>query len=399
MRLTPMGRLAVLLVALGTAVGGWRIWQQQAGTGGGGGKSTGGSWKLPRLPFVGGNGGDGGGNGDILLITSATKKGWLMDEIEKFNKSNGDGYRVTTKFIETREAMHAILDGKQRPVLWSPSSSIWANRLAQVWMARNGSTLISVEDPWSYHVFMRSPMLFLTTRAKVNFLRPILGGPACWQQVRDLSMGRRRVPWGTFKFSVADPINANSGMLTLGMILLDYSRRMGQMGAMERVAGSSGFGGHLKELGHSLIYDTPAAKGSSTLLQAFLEDTEHYDFITTYESSALDAVAQHPNLAVIYPDPTVVSEHTVCRLSSGWVSPQQAAGAKAFMQFLGSKASLEDGVQSNLRPLQSGVAIPPAIAANAAHGFQQSFDAAELPPYAALNGAAVQWRNNIVRRP
>jgi Ca-activated chloride channel family protein len=400
MRLTGLGKFIILILAIGVAVGGWRLWQ---GQGGKGGTKPGGGFALPRIS-VPGNGGSnsntaGGSPDDILLVTSASKKGWLQDQIERFNSTNTGKYRITTKFMETREAMHAVLEGSVKPTLWSPSSTIWTARLAQAWREKNGSPLLDLNDSGAYRVFFRTPLVFLTTREKAKFLRPVLGGSRPWETLRLLSLRQRKVPWGQIHFSHADPLNANSGMMTLGLIVADYSQLTGQEPA--DVVASTRFRTYMRELEHSLVYDLPAQGGSSALVKAFLQDPTRYDFITAYENAALDAIPRHPNLAVIYPNPTAVSEHVVALFNGEWVSQEQSEGARAFIRFLGSEESLRSGLKYNFRPAQAGdgTSLASTLARYRTQGFQQSFSAVELPPYEVLNNAAFQWRIHVAKKP
>lgn len=380
MRLKPAGKLIILIFVLGIAIGGYRLWRgPSAGPG-----------------FFGGS-----GVVEIPLLTTATKADWLSDEINAFNKAHGDKWKLTISTIESREAMHAILDGKTKPVLWSPSSPIWIARLAEVWSQQHHQTIVDMADPASFKVFLRSPIVFLTTRDKATFFKRALGGSKSWAAVRELSLGRRRTPWGAFRFSHADPLNANSGMLTLGMILTEYGQQAGQSGSLENVANSSGFIQYLQELERKLVYDAPAEQGSSPLTNAFAENPSSRDFITTYESSAMSAADTHADLAVVYPNPTAVSEQSVGVLSADWVTPPQREGAQAFMAYLGSPEALADGIKFHFRPAQSSgsLSLVSDLNRRSQQGFQETFSAIELPSYDALNAAAYQWRLHIAHKP
>lgn len=399
MRLTPMGKIALLILAIGMALGGWRWSQQQAGVGGGKG-----GFKFPGSGLLHGSSGGANGGGstaDIQLISSATKKGWLLDEISKFNAAHEGQWRITFKPVETREAMHGILEGKEHPVLWSPSSVVWANRLAEAGTSQHHEAILDTGDTSNYRAILRTPIVFLTTRAKAPFLRPLLGGPQAWTNLRELSLQRRRPPWGNFKFAHADPLNANSGMLTLGLILTDYGQRSGQLGLLNQVSNSGPFLTYMQELEKRMIYDAPVEQGSSALTTAFAQDIARYDFITTYESSALEVAAANPELTVIYPNPTVVSENAVGVLNAAWVSASQREGAQAFLNFLTSQEAVRDGLQYHFRPAQSGGALSlnAELSRYAGQGFQQSYAAIELPSYEALNTAIYKWRIYVAKKP
>lgn len=400
MKLTGLGKALILIIVAGIAIGGWRAWNSRTGSG------TGSALKLPKLPGLG----DGShtttagndepvGDSEVLLVTSASKKGWLIDEIDKFNAQN-NGTRIKTKFLETREAMHAILEGKVQPALWCPSSVIWTGRLEEAWREKQSNAILTTSDPSMYRVVFRTPLVFLTTKQKAAFLRPLLRSPRCWDHIAELGSGQRKTPWGRFKWSHADPLNANSGIMTLGLILADYADQTGQSGDLEELANGSSFRARMLSVESGLVYDLPAQGGSSALTKAFVKDTSRYDAITAYENSALEAAVQNPNLAVIYPNPTAISENVVALTDSGWLSDKQREGAKAFIKFLSSEQSLRDGLSYYLRPAQGSgnLSLASQLSAHKSQGFQQSFSLVELPPYTALNSAAFSWRVHKARK-
>ena len=158
-------------------------------------------------------------NGDIIVSTTKTQQQWIQAEIEKFN-SQSQGGKVSLQLVESRDALHGILDGKMQPVLWSPSSPVWVYQLTNVWPAAHGGAQITdVNNSQSYRTLFKSPLVFLTTKEKAGYLRPLLSGPAPWEAVRQLSLGQRKAPWGQFRFAYADPLNASSGLLTMSLIV------------------------------------------------------------------------------------------------------------------------------------------------------------------------------------
>lgn len=393
MKLTGIGKLVVFILAIGIAAGGWRWWQQQQGLGNktGPGKTTPGTKPTTNVPIT-------VADNEILFVITPAKKGWVTDQIKAFNEKSAGKYKVITEPQPSREGMHAILNGKIKPVLWSPGSPMWPQRLSEVWKARTASTLVDMNDPNGHRAFLRSPLVFMTTKEKARFLRPLLGSTQSWQMIRELSLGKRRVPWGRFHFSHADPLTSSSGTMTLGLILADYGQRTGQSGSLDRVATDKKFWKYLTELEKGLVYDDAAEKGTTALTKAFVADPSRYDFITAYESAALEGVAANPDIAVIYPNPTAVSEHAVTLLGgAGWITPTQKEGALAFIQFLGSKEALEDGLKYHFRPAQSGggLSLNPELSRYGGQGFSQTYSSIELPSYQALNTVAFQWRKRV----
>ena len=401
MKLKPLGKLTLLILVLGLAFGGYRYWSQSRNaTNGRGANSTqtnnsnSSDQSDPNTDAtIGGIGvsnasGEGGAGGEIQIISSNTKKGWLVDQINAFNAKQGDGVKVVGKAVETREAMTGILNGQYKPALWSPSSVIWADRLAQVWDQKTGKTLLDTGDVNSYRQIFKSPIVFLTTKEKARFLRPLLEGSDAWSNIRKIGQGKIRVPYGRFKWAHADPLNANSGMLTMALILSDYTQKTGQGGAIGKVAKSGAFATYLQELEKNFVYDSAVQKGSSALVKSFAENPGRYDFVTAYESAALDQVVKNPDLAVIYPGPTVNSEQAIAALDWPDLSAAQKKAARDFLAFLASKQSVDAGFKEYFRPSRGD---NPAISKYDNNGFRSSYTAIEVPPYLALNDAGYQW--------
>ncbi|PQV64158.1 extracellular solute-binding protein [Abditibacterium utsteinense] len=412
MKLTPLAKIILILLVLGASVGGYRFYQKSktphVAAGAGSGQNSGTDKNANSNANNDGNSGEAtstsrnqndatdaqSSQNELQFVTSASKKGWIVRQIDRFNALPTTKTPVFLKSVETREAMQKILAGGLKPALWSPSSVIWADRLGE---AYKGNTILDTGDSDSYRTILRSPIVFLTTKSKAKFLRPLLGSPNCWTNIRDLSSGKKKAPYGNFKWAHADPLSANSGMLALALILADYAEKSGQGGSIERVANSGAFVEYLKALERKIVYNAAVEKGSSALVQSFADDTSRYDFIVAYESNALEEVSKNPDLAVIYPSPTANSESAVAVLDGDWLSGAQKAGARDFLKFLSGPQAAKDALQENFRPVR-GASLDEKIAQNSGSGFRQSYSAIELPPYAALNAAAFKWRVEIAKK-
>ncbi len=330
-------------------------------------------------------------NGDILVSTTGTKQKWMQAEIDKFNGQSTGG-KVTLQLAESRDAMHGIIDGKMQPVLWSPSSPVWVYQLANVWPRTHGGAQIAdINNSQSYRTLFKSPLVFVTTKEKAAFLRPILTGPMPWDAVRQLSLGQKKAPWGTFHFAYADPLNASSGMLTMSLIITDYAQSH-HVSDPVKAAATPQFAAYLSQINRAFVRD-PSAVGSTALEQAYTQSPGSRDFITAYENAALAAVAANPDLVILYPNPTANADQTIYQLSGAWVTDSQKTTAAAFLDFLSKPEALDDGVQYYFRPAQNGGQTLAARLSPAAAGqFQASYTQIDLPPYDALNEAASQWR-------
>lgn len=314
-------------------------------------------------------------NGDVLVSTSGTKLEWLQEEAQKFN-SQGQGHVTLMPPTESRDAMQGILNGKLHPTIWSPSSPVWTERLAQL-----KSGILDESDPASYRVIFKSPLVFLTTRDKAEALRPVLTGSTPFTTL---------AKQGRYKFGYADPLNASSGMLTMALIINEYCRLHGGIDPT-RAAESPGFVSFLGQLNRGLVKSDN--EGSSKLEKAYEADPTSRDFITAYESAALTAVAQNPNLTIIYPNPTANADQGAAVIDADWVTPDQKATAQKFLQFIGGKEAQRDGVRYSFRPAINGAQTLGDNLNDAQKScFQASYTSVELPPYDALNEGAAQYR-------
>ena len=157
MRLTLAGRLMLFVVIASALYYAWtrfappaakeQLTELRQRLPGGGGTA-------PRGATEGGGGAGGEAPrveraGDLLFITTAAKKDWVGLQVDNFNRApeNNGRWRVLPRPMPSREAMHAILDGKVQPVLWSPGGPMWPGRLAEAWTQRHGSRVLDTTDP------------------------------------------------------------------------------------------------------------------------------------------------------------------------------------------------------------------------------------------------------------
>jgi hypothetical protein len=365
--------LVAILLSVGLAVGGWRFLRPQA------------QFQV------------GDHVVEIPLVTTEDKADWIRSQVFTFNEQNFRKWHITVTFLDSRVAMQHVLAGKLKPVLWSPDNPLWINRLSQVWQSRTGQALANLNDASSFHVFLRTPVVFLTTQGKARYLRPVLGKPGTWEELRQLSMGHTDAPWGRIRFSHADPITSNCGMLTMGMILNEYAREHGGSGNLAQCAQSVGFAHYLGQMERGLVHTKDSSEGSFAVAKSFIDNSSSMDFVATYESVALTATSKNKNLAVIYPNPTVVSQQSMTILNGPWLTADQRAGAVAFMEYVNRDASLQAGMRYNMRSDgQSGNStLTPKLRRFGKQGFQETFTAEDLPSYDALNTAAYQWLHTV----
>ena len=80
----------------------------------------------------------------LKLVYDDTAQDWVKDVINDFNGQNNHlcGTTVTIQAISmnSEQAMQRMLDGKLKPDIWIPASSIWLSMLNEQWNIKNGTT-------------------------------------------------------------------------------------------------------------------------------------------------------------------------------------------------------------------------------------------------------------------
>ena len=322
--------------------------------------------------------------GEISLLTSPSKAPALQRAVELF-QSVYPGSRVDVRTLESRDGLQAILNGAERPDLYSPSEAGMVTSLNAAWKARQGRALVNTASTADDASVAETPLVFLTTAAKADALRPLLSADAPWDAIRKAVASRQGM-----RCSFANPLTSGSGLAALGMIGADAARAHRPLD------------GFLRELLPGLVYDDAARSGSSQLLEAYVGElvsqsgVSERDFIVTYENSALKAVAQHPelNLTVVYPRSVPVTLHRVCVLSRPDNAGPKRALAEGFVRFLKTPAA---------QALFQDEGLHPRFAADrrilpSANGFRQVQPAERAPAadYNRLMDAAGVWNRKII---
>ncbi|MBC7807439.1 MAG: extracellular solute-binding protein [Akkermansiaceae bacterium] len=336
---------------------------------------------------------------NILLVTDAAKKSWLQNQIYRFNLQNDGRYHVTTRFMDTREALQAILHDKEKPVLWSPSGSNWTAALADGWGKSHPGekNIVQVGDSDAYRTFLRTPLVFLTTKKKAPFLRKMFATEP-WHGFHELAAGRTKTPWGGFRYSYADPRASNNGFMVLGLIVSDYAARGTGKPSPAQVANSDAFVKYLREMQGGFVTAPGAIRGdASALCQAFAQGKIACDLVIAYECDALAEAAKNPDLAVIYPAPTADAEQSVAILQGEWITPEKRMGAMVFLDFLATDESLAEGVRLHFRPMRTtdAISIESQVAKRREQGFRNQYSTTQLPPYTVVNNVDFQWHTRI----
>ncbi len=327
---------------------------------------------------------------EISILYGSEKKSWLEEQITAFNAANPT-IHVTGKPTGSGEAMTSILDGTEKPVIFSPASGAYVTLLNQRWQTRDNHTkpLAPTSEP-----LVLSPIVIAMWKPMAE----ALGWPAKplgWADILKVGADPKgwsaygRPEWGELKLGHTHPEYSNSGLLsvlaiayagaqtTRGLTAADLPKVENYMAQVEdsivHYGKSTGF-----------FADKMVERGTSYLSAAVL-----------YENLVIESYAKSPSppLVAIYPvEGTFWSDHPYSVLDADWVTaPQREASAK-FLAFLKAKPQQERALALGFRPVDPSIKIGAPI--DAAHGVDplQPQTLLDVPDGATLDALLVAWR-------
>ena len=362
-----------------------------AGGGGGGGDEGGGK---PRA----GGGGDGAKAPAramrIAFPYSPEKKPLLEPLIERFNASRTEaGGKVV--FVEGRSESSGVTEqhiakGSDRPVAWSPASSLWGRLLN----FDADKPLVPEQNP----SIVRSPLVI----AMWEPMARALGYPRTPLGFADiLKLARSNAGWadygrpefGAFKLVHTNPDYSTSG---LSAVVAEYYAATGKKEGLrpEDVTGKARE--TVRAIERSIVHygditDFIAAQmkrhGPGYASAVAMEETTLVKF--NRERGNL------PKLVAIYPkEGTFFSDSPFIVLDGDWVTPEQRAGAKAFQRFLAKEITPEIAARGGFRPADIDTEpAPPLTSANGVDPAQPKRELA-LPEPRVLDLLKRTWRED-----
>jgi Ca-activated chloride channel family protein len=309
---------------------------------------------------------------EILISSSDGKREWLEDVVKAFHASKaeaaGKPIRVTLLHMKSGESMAKILDGKEKPTLWSPAGQSWIDLLNTTWKGRTG------------HDFAEGVKPTVMSGLVVAMWEPMarsLGWPAKpigWDDIFKVAMdpkgwGSQGHPeWGPFRFGHGHPDFSTSAMLSMvssiyaaagktqGLSAEDLKdpRVIERVGALER----------------SIVH---YGESSSWLTEKLCTKGPAYlSAVTLYESSVVQANDRYKKdmpfrLVAIYPkEGTFWENHPTGIVNADWVTPEQHEAAAKLLSFMTSSEQQQKALKYGSRP--SDNSIPLGAPIDEAHG-------------------------------
>ena len=319
------------------------------------------------------------------------EKAILLDPlIAKFNAKK-TGVFVEGEAISSGVAEEKIAKGTYKPVAWSPASSLWGRLLnyeADRPFAPKESPSI-VRTPLVIAMWEPLAKALGYPRKKIGFeqVLELAQAPGGWERVG-------HPEFGAFKLVHTNPDFSTSG---LSAVVAEYYAATGKReGLTEADVTSAKVRRTVRGIERSIVHygdttlfisDQMRAEGPAYASAVAMEETTLLDF-NRKRGSQQKLVAIYPSEGTFYSDsPFIV-------LDAGWVTAEQAEGARAFQAFLAEEITPDLAARSGFRPAdfkaRPGAAISKQFGADPA----QPERVLGLPEPKVLQKVKLAWRRD-----
>lgn len=334
-----------------------------------------------------------GADVQITLEYSTEKKDWLEAAVGEFQRANP---RIGVQLIGkgSLESAGAILDGTDRPVLWSPADSLVSNLLAADWKTKNQTALFPTTGDTAPQPLLLTPLVFVVWEERARVLASAPAGsdavtPLTWSDIRKAVASPKgwagiggKPSWGFVNLGHTDPNKSNSGMQSLALMAYEYFHITSGL-TVEQLLDPK-FQDFVKDIERGVPHFESSTGTFMTDMIRF--GPSKYDIAVVYESLAVsqleNAQGRWGSLHIYYPPVTIWSDHPIALLDAPWVTPAQARAGAQLIAFLRSAPIQASALRFGFRPADTSV---PVKAPDGTSPFARSVPyglSLELPPAA-----------------
>ena len=366
--------------------------------------AVGGVFYLSRHGSAPGDTGSGGGNTppsrpaapvevtEITFLYSTEKKEWVEAAAAAFQQEN-PAVKVNLVGRGSLEAAQGILEGRERPTVWSPADSAVLRMLESDWATeRTREPLFAKDGEDAPQPLVITPLVFVVWEDRASVLLKANEGKAVsWRVIHEAVASNRGWPaiggkeeWGFVKLGHTDPTRSNSGLQALLLATFEYYRKRTGLTVGDLL--DPKYQEWIKELEKG-VSKFEASSGT------FMTDMVRFgpsrcDIAVVYENLAIsqltNAQERWGKLKVYYPPLTLWSDHPAAVLQAEWVTERQKEAARKWLVFLRSRPMQERALRFGFRPADPSVPIKTADASNPFTKLADHGILVEVPPVAEV---------------
>jgi len=351
----------------------------------------------------------------VSVLYSTEKEAWLNEAITGFEKTtptiDGHPVKIELEKMGSWEINAAVLDSTRQPVIVSPASSLQIAALQSDSVAETGKSLVNPADSATCRPTVTTPLVLVAWKERADVLWGNQPGKSLWKDLHNALIDPQgwaaynHPEWGYVKFGHTDPLKSNSGFMTILLMTYGYHNTTSALSASDILSDNDYQKWFLEtessigQFEHSTgpLMEKMVAYGPST-----------FDIVAVYEATAIEqaenAVGRYGELRVYYPPALLWSDHPFCIVNADWVTPQQTAAAKLFMDYLTSKPAQELALlKYGFRPVDKSIPLEQTgspFDRYAANGFRSDLSNlpdVEIPAGNVLNTLRDFWSRNVSR--
>jgi Bacterial extracellular solute-binding protein len=347
---------------------------------------------------------------EISFEYSTEKREWLEAAIAQFHTAN-PSIKVNLIGKGSLEAAGAILDGTDKPTLWSPADSLVANLLASDWQTKTSTELFPITGETGPQPLLLTPLVFAVWEDRAKVLLDASGGTLSWKTIHKAVTSPKGWPaiggkaaWGFVKLGHTDPNKSNSGLQAIVLMAMEFFNTTTDL-TIEQMLDPK-FQDFVKEIEAGVPHFESSTGTFMTEMIRF--GPSKYDIALVYESLAVsqleNAQGRWGSLHIYYPETTIWSDHPVVMLKGPWVTPAQKAAGEKLIAFLRSVPVQSTALRFGFRPADPSVPMKTNDGNNPFIKMAQFGLALELPPAArppdgpVLRNLMMMWSRVVKQR-
>ena len=343
-------------------------------------KTSGGADQPPAAPT--------GAVTEISMLYSSEKKEWIEAAATGFQKEHPE-IKLTVTAKGSMAAAQGIVDGKEKPTVFSPADTLVQNLLASDWQTKNRSDLFATSGDEAPQPLVITPLVFVVWQDRADVLLKASGGTISWKAIHKAVTSNEGWPaikgkpdWGFVKLGHTDPTQSNSGLQALLSMTLEYHAKTTGLQVGDVL--NPKYQAFIKEIEKGVPKFEASTGQFMTDMIRF--GPSKYDIAVVYENLAIsqieNAQGRWGELRIYYPATTLWSDHPVAVLKADWVTPAQRTAAKVWIEYLKSRPMQELALSYGFRPADPSVALKSADAKNPFNRLAQQGVKLEINPMA-----------------
>jgi hypothetical protein len=349
---------------------------------------------------------------EISFLYSTEKKEWVEAAAAAFQKEH-PAIRVSLVGRGSLDAAQAILDGREKPTVWSPADTAVLRMLESDWATDSSRGRLFAQDGEDApQPLVITPLVFVVWEDRAEVLLKANEGKAIsWRALHKAVSSDQGWPaiggkadWGFVKLGHTDPTRSNSGLQAMLLASFEYYNKRSGLTVADLL--DPKYQEWVRQLEKGVSRFETSSGTFMTDMVRF--GPSRYDIAVVYESLAisqiLNAQGRWGNLKVYYPPLTLWSDHPAAVLQGDWVTPKQKEAARQWLAYLRSRAVQERALAFGFRPADPSVPIKTEDASNpfmrlARHGILVEVPpAAEVPEGPVVRTLLTMWSRVVGNR-